>query len=143
METFTFSTCACVRAESFKLCLTLFNPVNCTCHVPLSMEFSRQEYWSGLPCPPPGDLPYPGIEPASFASLGLAGRFFTTEPPGKPCSVQFGRSLVSESLQPHGPQHARPPCLSPTPRARSKSCPSSWRRHATSLLWVTISVEGT
>ena len=47
---------------------------------PLSMGFSRQEYWSGLPCPPPGDLPSPEIKPASPA---LAGRFFTTEPPGK------------------------------------------------------------
>ena len=47
----------------------------------LSMGFSRQEYWSGLPFPPPGDLPDPGIKPASLA---LAGRFFTTEPPGKP-----------------------------------------------------------
>ena len=45
------------------------------------MGFSRQEYWSGLPCLPPGDLPDPGIEPASAS---LAGRFFTTEPPGKP-----------------------------------------------------------
>ena len=42
---------------------------------PLSKGFSRQEYWSGLPCPPPGDLPDPGIEPAS---LTLAGGFFTT-----------------------------------------------------------------
>ena len=41
---------------------------------PLSMGFSRQEHWSGLPCPPPGDLPHPGIEPKSPA---LAGRFFT------------------------------------------------------------------
>ena len=47
----------------------------------LSMELSRQEYWSGLPFPPPWDLPDPGTEPASPA---LAGRFFTTEPPGKP-----------------------------------------------------------
>ena len=45
---------------------------------PLSMGFSRQEYWSGLPCPPPGDLPDPGIKPESLASLALAGRFFTT-----------------------------------------------------------------
>ena len=44
----------------------------------LSMGFSRQEYWSGLPHPPPGDLPNPGIEPASLASPALAGRFFTT-----------------------------------------------------------------
>ena len=46
---------------------------------PLSMGFSRQEDWSGLPCPPPGDLPDPGMEPASPA---LAGGSFTTEPPG-------------------------------------------------------------
>ena len=39
----------------------------------LSMEFSRQEYWSGLPCPSPGDLPTPGIEPKSLKSLALAG----------------------------------------------------------------------
>ena len=48
---------------------------------PLSMGFSRQEYMSGLPFPPPGDLPDPGIEPTSPT---LAGGFFTTEPPGKP-----------------------------------------------------------
>ena len=52
-----------------------------TWQAPLSMEFSRQEYWTGLPFPSPGDLPDPGIEPASPA---LAGRFFTTEPAGKP-----------------------------------------------------------
>ena len=40
------------------------------------MEFSRQEYWSGLPCPPPWDLPDPGMEPASFMSPALAGEFF-------------------------------------------------------------------
>ena len=51
------------------------------CQTPLSMGFSRQEYWSGLPFPPPGDLPNPGIEPVSPA---LEGGFFSTEPPGKP-----------------------------------------------------------
>ena len=50
--------------------------------VPLSMEFSRQEYWSGLPFPPPGDLPDPGIKHVSVASPALVGRFFTTAPPG-------------------------------------------------------------
>ena len=47
---------------------------------PLSMGFSRQEYWSGLPCPSPGDLPDPGIEPVSLTSpaLALVGRFYTT-----------------------------------------------------------------
>ena len=46
----------------------------------LSMEFPRQEYWTGLPFPPSGDLPKPGIEPVSPA---LAGGFFTNEPPGR------------------------------------------------------------
>ena len=50
----------------------------------LSMEFFRQEYWSGLPFSLPGDLPYPEIEPMSPASPALPGRFFTAEPPGKP-----------------------------------------------------------
>ena len=50
---------------------------------PLSMEFSRQEYWSGLPFPPSRDLPDPGIELTSLTSPALAGRFFTTAPPGK------------------------------------------------------------
>ena len=45
---------------------------------PLSMGFSRQEYWSGLPCPPPGDLPNPGFKPASLTSPALAGGFFTS-----------------------------------------------------------------
>ena len=45
---------------------------------PLSMGFSRQEYWSGLPCPPLGGLPNPGIKPMSLTSPALAGGFFTT-----------------------------------------------------------------
>ena len=53
-------------------------PWTVTIQAPLSMGFSRQEYWSGLPCPPPGDLPNPGIKPASLTSPALAGRFFTT-----------------------------------------------------------------
>ena len=48
---------------------------------PVSMGFSRQEYWSGLPSPPPGDLPGPEVEPTSLTS---AGGFFTTESPQKP-----------------------------------------------------------
>ena len=49
-------------------------------HAPLPMEFPRQEYWSGLPFPSPGDLSKPGIESVSLISPALAGRFFTTEP---------------------------------------------------------------
>ena len=47
-------------------------------HTPLSMGFSRQEYWSRLPCPPSGDLPDPGIKPACLMSPALASRFVTT-----------------------------------------------------------------
>ena len=43
-----------------------------------NLGFSRQEYWNGLPCPSPGDLPNPGIKPMSLTSLALAGGFFTT-----------------------------------------------------------------
>ena len=59
-------------------------PWTVACQVPLFMGFPRQEYWSVLPFPSPGDLSHPGIEPVSPA---LAGRFFTTEPPGKPSST--------------------------------------------------------
>ena len=48
-----------------------------THRAPLSIGFSKQEYWSGLPCLSPGDLPDPGIEPASLMSSSSAGRFFT------------------------------------------------------------------
>ena len=71
----------CICAQ---LC-PLFAPIGTVAHrTPLSMEFSRQEYWSGLPFPTPGDLPDPGIEPTSPVSSALAGGFFTTVPPGKP-----------------------------------------------------------
>ena len=52
-------------------------PPTIALQAPLSMGFSRQEYWSGLPCLPPGDLPDPGIEPASVMSPAVAGGFFT------------------------------------------------------------------
>ena len=48
------------------------------CQAPLSMEFSRQEHWSVLPCLPPGNLPNPGIKPVSLMSPALAGKLFTT-----------------------------------------------------------------
>ena len=59
----------------------------------LSMGFCRQEYWSGLPCPPPGDLPNPGMEPVSLTSA-LAGRFFTTSTIWEGSSVQFSHCRV-------------------------------------------------
>ena len=69
---------ACMCAKSLQLCLTLYDPMDVASQAPLPMGLSRQEYWSGLPGPPPGDLPDPGIEPASLKSPVLAGKFFTT-----------------------------------------------------------------
>ena len=60
-------------------CVQLFATLWVIAHQsPLSMGFSRQEYWSGLPCPPPADLPNPGVKPCLLMSLTLADRFFTT-----------------------------------------------------------------
>ena len=77
-----------LRSCSFALMLNsgqlLAIPWTVAGQVPLSAGFSRQEYWSGLPVPPPGDLPHPGIEPRSLVSPTLAGGFFTTLPPGNP-----------------------------------------------------------
>ena len=69
--------CACVL--SCFSCVRLFTTLWTVAHqAPLSMGFCRQEEWSGLPCPPPGDLPDPGIELMSLKSPALAGRFFST-----------------------------------------------------------------
>ena len=65
-------------SKSLQSCLTLCDPWTVAHQAPPSMGFSRQEYWSVLPFPSPGDLPNPGIKPASPTSLALAGRFFTT-----------------------------------------------------------------
>ena len=65
-------------AKPLQLCLTLCDPMDCGPPGSLSIGFSRQEPWSGLPCPPPGDLPDPGIDPVSLMSPALAGVFFTT-----------------------------------------------------------------
>ena len=61
----------------------------------LSIGFFRQEYWSGWPFPPPGDLPDPGIEPTSPSSPALAGSFFTADPPGKLCLELLSTHLFS------------------------------------------------
>ena len=68
------------RFSRVRLCAT---PQTAAHQAPPSLGFSRQEYWSGLPFPSPGDLPNPGIKPVSPMSPVLAGRFLTTEPPGK------------------------------------------------------------
>ena len=94
---------------------------------PLSMGFSRQEYWSGLSCPPPGDLPNPGIKPVSLMSLVLAGRFFTTSTTWETHLFQVlalsasmsviysSRVFTSNSIcfrEEEKPPHNSPPCCS-------------------------------
>ena len=136
-------------------CFQLFvTPWTVVHPAPPSMGFPRQEFYSGLPFPSPGTLPYPGTEPTFPA---LAGGFFTTEPPGprhfltwfkfhdqsKSTIANTLKSLDqisicilfflllfrcpmgSDSLQPHGLQHTRSPCPSPSPRV----CPSSCSLH--------------
>ena len=133
-------------------------PWTVACQALLSVECSRQEYWSGLPYPTPGNLPNSGIQPRSLASPALAGGFFTSK--GKELvlkipsvfedlsntssasfsSVQFSRSVVSDSLRPHELQHARPSRPSPTPRVYSNSCPlSRWCHPAISSFVVPFS----
>ena len=68
-------TCTLSRFRHVRLFVTLWTVA---CQAPLSMRFSRQEQWSGLACPPLGDLPDPGIKPMSLMSPALAGGFFTT-----------------------------------------------------------------
>ena len=81
-----------------KVCDSLGTPWTVACQAPLSMASPRQEYWSELAFPSPGDLPVSGIKAASPAFSSVC------------------HSVVSDSLRPHGLQHARLPCPSPTPR---------------------------
>ena len=94
---------ACVRAQSLQSCQLFATPWTVASQTPLSMGFSRQEYWSGLPCPPPGDLPDPEIEPVTLMSPALAGGFFTTLPLGSPDTTPRDADLRGEA----GPMHLR------------------------------------
>ena len=73
-----FDTCEVCVLSHFSHVWLFMTLQTIASQVPLSMGFSRQECWSGLPCPPSGDLPNPGIETASLMSLALGGGFFTT-----------------------------------------------------------------
>ena len=74
---------AYVPVKSLKSCPTLQPHARVACQAPLSMGFSKQDYWSGLPYPSPGDLSDPGIESVSPWGSCTEGRFFTVEPPEK------------------------------------------------------------
>ena len=97
----------CVCLLSCFSCVWLFTtPQTLACQAPLCIVFYRQEYWSGLPCLPPADLPSPGIEPASLNLLHCQGGSLPLVPPGKPlvesaCESE-SRSVTSDSLGPHG-----------------------------------------
>ena len=73
------------------------NPWVVACQTLLSMGFSRQEYWSGLPCPPPGNLPIPGIKPR-FPALQV--NFLPSEPPGKPKNTGVGSLSLFQGIFP-------------------------------------------
>ena len=92
---FVFSLFGILVAKSY---LTLATPWTVACQAPLSMRFLRQEYWSGLPFPSPGDLPNPGIEPSSPA---LQADSLPTELQGKPTQditpADICKSLLSHS----------------------------------------------
>ena len=72
------SPAACMHAKTLQSCLSVCNRMDCYLPDSSVHGISRQEYWSGLPCPPPGGLLHPGIKPVSLMSPALAGRFSTT-----------------------------------------------------------------
>ena len=90
------SVCVCGYVFS---CLRLFvNPCSVACQIPLSMEFSSQEYWSGLPFSTSGDILYSGTETDSLMSPMFPGRFFTTEPLWKPISQGTICSILASPI---------------------------------------------
>ena len=98
-----------------------FDPLDCSPPGSTIHGIFQARILSRLPFPSLGDLPDPGIKPMPPE---LAGGLFTYFR-----SVQFNWLVMSDSLQPHGLQHARPPCPSPIPRAYSNSCLLSWWCH--------------
>ena len=86
--------CVCVRTQLLSLVRLFATPWTVVHQAPLFMGFSRQEYWSGLPFPFPGDLPDPGIKPGS---LSLQADSLLSEPSGKPQGTRIGKqkSLIS------------------------------------------------
>ena len=85
------SLCMCERSASSVVSDSLQPPWTAACQVPLSMGLSRQEYWSGLPCPPPGDLSDPGIKPTSLLTPALTCRFHQQCHLGSPSPQCFSK----------------------------------------------------
>ena len=93
----------CVHAQSLSRIWLFASLWTIARQAALSMGLSRQEYWSGLPFSPPGDLPDPGIKPLSSAPPALAGHLFTTEPPGK--IERFDKQIFSGPCRDSGRQN--------------------------------------
>ena len=111
-------------------CVQLFaTPWTVARQAPLSMGFSRQEYWSGLPCPPPQDLPNPGIKPVSPASPALQAGSLPPGPPGKPY-INMNQSQAYMC-----PLHPEPP---PTPPSCPRGPALGALLHASNSNWSSV-----
>ena len=111
-------------------CPTLCNLWTVARQAPLSMGFSRQEHWSGLPCPPLGDLPEPEIESRYPVFPALAGRIFTNSATWGKHSVQFSCSVMSDSVTPWTVAHQASPSITnsrslPKPMSIEPGMPSN------------------
>ena len=87
--------CECVCAKLLQSCSTLWNSMDMVRQAPLSMGFSRQKYWSGLPCPPLGDCPNPGLEPRSPA---LQVDSLQSKPPEKSKNTKVGSLSLLQGI---------------------------------------------
>ena len=136
---FPCPVCVCVFSH-----LRLFGtPWTVSHQAPLSMEFSRQEYWSRLPFPTPGDLPDPGIKPASLVPPALAGGFFTAEPPGK-CPLALRVDFSVFMLHPQLQVFFVHLCLSahsPTALLLDACSPGGGEQKASLLFWISLSLR--
>ena len=94
---------------------------------PLSVGFPRQEYWSGLPFPPPGDLPNSGTEPTSLEFPALAGGFLTTTPPGKAKIELYDQQITG--WKPNPSDNSAPWRLFPSPTGQAICCLSGSKIH--------------
>ena len=113
-----------VKMKSLSRVRLLATPWNAAYQAPPSMGFSRQEYWSGLPLPSP--TPLINTDNDFHIKKGNISKFKIIN-----LTLQFSLSVMSDSLQHHGLQHARPSCPSPTPRTYSNPCLLSQWCHPT------------
>ena len=97
-----FGACMLSHFSHVQLFATLWTEAH---QAPLTMEFSRQEYWRVLPCPPPGDLPNPGLEPESPA---LPVDSLPTEPSGKPITLHYYHAIHLQYHYPFDKTYTQP-----------------------------------